>query len=165
MIQGAVRNRWSPKSKKEDNHMVKAVERLHCKDADLSKWMPYAPIIKVNRGKIVFLAGCTAAPMYHSHPHIPEEFENMPKTMGEQIRAALEGMKKSLEAAGATFDDVVECTRYVTALSQQDDMNRVWGEYFAGNKPTTTTVQVVRLATDPRCLIEVSAIAVVDDEM
>ncbi len=144
--------------------MAKAVERLHWQDADLSKWMPYAPIIKVNRGKIVFLAGCTAAPMYHSHPHIPEDFENIPKTMGEQTRAILEGMKKSLEAASATFDDVVECTRYVTDLSQQDDMNKVWGEYFTGNKPTTTTVQVVRLATDPRCLIEVSAVVVVDDE-
>jgi len=26
----------------------------------------------------------------------------------------------------------------------------------------TTTVQVVRLATDPRCLVEINAIAVVD---
>ena len=27
---------------------------------------------------------------------------------------------------------------------------------------TTTTVQVVRLATDPRCLVEINAIAVID---
>ena len=143
--------------------MAKHIEHLHWKDADTTKWMPYAPVIKVHQGKIVFIAGCTAAPMYHSHPHIPEEFENMPRTLGEQTRATLEGMRQSLEAAGGTFDDVVECTRYVTDLSQQDDMNAVWGEYFSGSKPTTVTVQVVRLATDPRCLIEVSAIAVVDD--
>jgi len=30
------------------------------------------------------------------------------------------------------------------------------------NKPTTTTVQVVQLATDPRCLLEINAIAVID---
>ncbi|MBX9773320.1 MAG: hypothetical protein K2Y71_02815 [Xanthobacteraceae bacterium] len=35
-------------------------------------------------------------------------------------------------------------------------------EYFHDAKPATTTVQVVRLATDPRCLIEINAVAVVD---
>ena len=29
-------------------------------------------------------------------------------------------------------------------------------------KPATTTVQVVRLATDPRCLVEINAVAVID---
>jgi len=40
-------------------------------------------------------------------------------------------------------------------------MNEVYAEYFGDNKPTTTTVQVVRLATDPRCLIEINATAVI----
>ncbi|MFQ5692566.1 MAG: RidA family protein [Nitrospinota bacterium] len=144
--------------------MAKRVERLHWKGADTTQWMPYAPVIRVDRGKIVFIAGCTSAPMYHSHPHVPEEFDNMPTGLGEQTRVALEGMKKSLEAVGATFDDVVECTRFVTDLSEQDAMNKAWAEYFTGDKPTTVTVQVVQLATDPRCKVEISAIAVVDDE-
>ena len=145
--------------------MAKDIDHLHWKGADTNKWMPYAPVIRVNRGNVVFIAGCTSAPMYHSHPHIPEEFENMPTDLGGQTRAALEGMKNSLEAAGATFDDVVECTRLVTDLSDQDAMIKVWGEYFTGNKPTTVTVQVVKLATDPRCMVEISAIAIVDDEV
>ncbi|MDP6084450.1 MAG: RidA family protein [Nitrospinota bacterium] len=144
--------------------MAKDIEHIHWKGADTSKWMPYAPVIKVNRGKIVFIAGCTSAPMYHSHPHIPEEFDNMPTDLGGQTRAALEGMKKGLDAVGATFDDVVECTRFVTDLSRQDAMNEVWAEYFTGSKPTTVTVEVVKLATDSRCMVEISAIAVVDDE-
>ena len=41
-------------------------------------------------------------------------------------------------------------------------MNRVWAEYFGDNKPTTTTVQVVQLATDPRCLIEINGVAIAD---
>ena len=44
----------------------------------------------------------------------------------------------------------------------QDALNKVWGEYFRDAKPATTTVQVVRLATDPRCLVEINAIAVID---
>ena len=52
--------------------------------------------------------------------------------------------------------------RFVTDLSDQDALNRIWGEYFRDAKPATTTVQVVRLATDPRCLVEINAVAVVD---
>ena len=52
--------------------------------------------------------------------------------------------------------------RFVTDLTDQDALNRVWGEYFRDAKPATTTVQVVRLATDPRCLVEINAVAVVD---
>jgi enamine deaminase RidA (YjgF/YER057c/UK114 family) len=79
-----------------------------------------------------------------------------------QARAALENLKRGLEAAGAKFADVVTADSFVTDLTDQDALNRVWGEYFHDTKPATTTVQVVRLATDPRCLIEINAIAVVD---
>lgn len=86
----------------------------------------------------------------------------MPRDMEGQSRAALENLKRSLEAVGGSFADIVAANRYVTDLSDQDSLNRVWGEYFGENKPTTTTVQVVALATDPRCMLEVNAIAVLD---
>jgi enamine deaminase RidA (YjgF/YER057c/UK114 family) len=82
--------------------------------------------------------------------------------MEGQTRAALENLKRGLTAVGAKFSDIVTANRFVTDLSDQDALNRVWAEYFGDAKPTTTTVQVVRLATDPRCLIEINAIAVVD---
>ena len=125
-------------------------------------WMPYAPAIKVKGGTTVYFAGVTAAPVYHHHPHRPEEFDSMPGDMAGQARAALENLKKGLEAVGASFEDVVTVSRYQTDLTDQDDLNRVWGEYFGDNKPATTSVQVVQLATDPRCLLEINAVAVVD---
>lgn len=141
--------------------MGKKIEHLHWPDApDL--WMPYAPVIKVSGGSLVFLAGVTAAPVYHHHPHRPEEFDAMPRDMDGQARATLENLKKSLEAVDAGFSDVVSANRFVADLGEQDSLNKVWAEYFGNNKPTTTTVQVVQLATDPRCLIEVNAMAVVD---
>ena len=73
---------------------------------------------------------------------------------GRRLRAANIGV-------GGNFADIVTANRFVTDLSDQDSLNRVWAEYFGDNKPTTTTVQVVQLATDPRCLIEINAIAVV----
>ena len=37
--------------------------------------MPYVPAIKVHSGKTVYVSGVTAAPVYHSHPHVPAESE------------------------------------------------------------------------------------------
>jgi enamine deaminase RidA (YjgF/YER057c/UK114 family) len=141
--------------------MAKKIEHIHWPDAP-DVWMPYAPAIKVTGGSTVFLAGVTAAPVYHSHPHIPEEFANMPKDMEGQARETLENLRKGLESVGASFADLVVANRFLTDLSMQDTLNKIWNEYMGNNKPTTTTVQVVQLATDPRCLLEVNAIAVVD---
>ena len=141
--------------------MAKQIEHVHWPDAP-DVWMPYAPAIKVKGGTTVYLAGCTAAPVYHHHPHRPEEFDSMPTDMAGQARAVLENLKKALDSVGATFADIVTANRYCTDLSDQDSLNRVWAEYFGDNKPTTTTVQVVRLATDPRCLVEIDAVAIID---
>ena len=124
--------------------------------------MPYAPAIKVTGGSTIYCAGVTAAPVYHHHPHKPEEFDNMPKNMKEQAILVMENLKKGLEAAGASFKDVIVCDRFLTDMNQQDDLNKVWNDYFKDHSPASTTVQVVRLATDPRCLLEVNAIAVID---
>jgi len=140
--------------------MNKTIEHIHWPDAP-DIWMPYAPAIKVTGGTQLHLAGVTAAPVYHHHPHRPEEFDSMPTDIGGQTEAALENLKKALNTAGATFSDIVTASRYVTDLSDQDLMNEVWAKYFGDAKPATTTVQVVQLATDPRCIIEINAIAVV----
>ena len=86
----------------------------------------------------------------------------MPNDMDGQAQAALDNLQRGLEAAGATFADIVVADRYLTNMEQQDVLNKVWAEYFGDAKPATTTVQIVRLATDPRCLLEINAIAVVD---
>ena len=86
----------------------------------------------------------------------------MPPDMEGQARAALTNLKKGLVSVGATFADVVTCDRYLTDMNGQDALNKVWAEFFGDAKPATTTVQVVRLATDPRCMIEINAVAVID---
>ena len=141
--------------------MAKSIEHVHWPDAP-DMWMPYAPAIKVSGGSMIFCAGVTAAPVYHHHPHRPEEFDAMPDNMRDQARIALEQLKKGLSAAGASFNDVISTDRFLTDMSEQDDLNMIWAEYFGEAKPATTTVQVVRLATDPRCKIEINAIAVID---
>jgi len=110
--------------------MAKTIAHIHWPDApDL--WMPYAPAIKVAGGTTIYLAGVTAAPVYHHHPHRPEEFDAMPRDMGGQARAALENLKRGLEAAGASFADVVTATRFVTDLTDQDALNGRGANIFA----------------------------------
>jgi enamine deaminase RidA (YjgF/YER057c/UK114 family) len=126
-------------------------------------YMPYTPAIKVTGGKLVFFAGVTAAPVYHSHPHIPAEFDNIPLDMPTQARMALENLKRSVEAAGGTMESIVSVRQFLTDVELQSGLMNAWKDFRPGSKPCTTTVQVVRLATDPRCLVELDAIAVVDD--
>jgi len=141
--------------------MTKELAVVHHPDRRTDVHMPYAPGILVARGRLVFLSGVTAAPVYHSHPHRDEEFD-LPDSMREQARLTMENLKKTLEAAGCTLRDLVSATRYLTTVEEQDDLNRVWADYLGGHLPTTTTVEVSRLATHARCKVEISAIAVAD---
>ncbi len=110
--------------------MAKSIENVHWPDAP-DMWMPYAPAIKVKGGTTVYLAGVTAAPVYHHHPHRPEEFDAMPRDMAGQARAALENLKRGLDAVGATFADVVTADRFVTDLTDQDALNQSLGRVFS----------------------------------
>ena len=143
--------------------MAKEIPIVHHTDRRSDVAMPYAPGIVVRRGALVFLSGVTAAPVYHHHPHREEDFD-LPATMREQAVLTLENLKKTLAAAGCTLADLVSATRYLTDVSEQDDLNRVWAEYLGGHLPTTTTVEVSRLATHPRCKLEIAAIAVTDGD-
>jgi len=121
--------------------------------------MPYAPALLVRRGSLLFLSGLTAAPVYHSHPHREEEFA-LPTTMREQAVLLMDNLKNTLAAAGCTLADVVSATRYLTDVAEQDDLNAVWGSYLGAHRPTTTTVEVSRLATHANGKVEISVIAV-----
>ena len=138
--------------------MARAVRAIHHPDKRHVE-MPYAPALLVQRGRLLFLSGLTAAPVYHSHPHREEEFD-LPPRMREQAVLLMENLKTTLAAAGCTLGDVVSATRYLTDVTDQDDLNAVWASYLGAHRPTTTTVEVSRLATHRNCKIEISVIAI-----
>src|SRR3989442_1298772 len=156
-----LRSPWTRPHPSKRRSMAKEIPIVRHADRRTDVVMPYAPGIVVRRGSLVFLSGVTAAAVYHSHPHRDEEFD-LPATMEAQAVRAMENLKKTLEAAGCTLDDLVAATRYLTDVSEQDDLNRVWARYLGGHLPATTTVEVSRLATHTRCKLEISAIAVAD---
>ena len=78
--------------------------------------MPYAPAVSVMEpGGLLFIAGATASPLYHKHPHVPEEHV-LPHDMKEQTRRALANIKMVLDAKGLTWRNVVKITKYVTDM-------------------------------------------------
>lgn len=137
------------------------VEHIHTADND-PKWnMPYTPALKVTGGSLVFASGVTAAPVYHSHPHEPAEFTDIPDDPATQTEMAMDNLRRVLEASGAGLGDIVQLIRFmVDQDSNQDAINRVMGSHLGDHRPASTSVEVVRLATDPRLILELQAIAV-----
>src|SRR5687767_11858203 len=81
---------------------------IHHPNYDKTVFMPFVPAIKIKSGKILWLAGTTALPVYHDHPHKREQIlQHMPNDLEAQTRATMEGIKQTLEAAGGSFKDVV----------------------------------------------------------
>lgn len=127
--------------------------------------MPFTSAIKVRGGTIVFLSGITSAPVPHSHPHIPAEFDHLDFSAEAQTEEIMKRLKRTVEAAGGEITDVIQVTRFVKDVgANQDAINRVMNEHWGpDHRPASTTVEIVRLATDPRFLLEVEAVAVLPD--
>ena len=125
--------------------------------------MPFTSAIKVHSGNIVFLSGTTGAPTPHSHPHVPAEFDHLDFSPEAQTEKVMENLQTMMEAAGGQLTDIIQVTRFVRDVDSNQDainavMNRYWGP---DHRPASTTVEIVRLATDPRFILEVEAVAVV----
>lgn len=124
--------------------------------------MPFTSAIQVRNGNILFLSGTVGAPSPHSHPHVPAEFDHLDFSPEAQATRVMESLKSIVEAAGGQLTDIVQVTRFVRDVgANQDRINVVMNEYWGpGHRPASTTVEIVRLATDPRFILEVEAVAV-----
>ena len=61
------------------------------------------------------------------------------KTIEEQTKQTLESLKATLEASGATLDDVVKVTCFLGAQEHFRRMNEVYLSYFKGELPARST--------------------------
>ena len=81
--------------------------------------------------------------------------------MRAQIQQVGENIKTCLAAAGATLADIVKTNTYVTSFDESQKHGDMRLRYFGPASPTSTTVEVRRLA-HPDFMIEIEAIAVID---
>ncbi len=126
--------------------------------------LPFTPAIKVRGGNIVFLSGITGAPVPHSHPHIPAEFDHLDFSAEAQTEAVMQRLQETVRAAGGELSDIVQVTRFVVDIGEnQVAINAVMNRYWGNHRPASTSVEIVRLATDPRFILEVEAVAVLPE--
>lgn len=77
----------------------------------------------------------------------------------EETKQALDNLKAVLESSGASLNDVVKTTIYLTDLNNFKIVNEIYTEYFRENPPARVTVGVANLPKG--ALIEIDMIAAV----
>lgn len=110
---------------------------------------PYSQGVK--GGNMVFTSG--------QLPMFAETGELLTGDIQKETRLCLENVVAVLEAAGATLNDVVKCTVFVTDIGNFSLINEVYAEFFTEHKPARSLVEVSNLPKGAD--IEIEAIAIV----
>ena len=111
----------------------------------------YSHAVKVSGDTLLFIAGQTS---------VDAKGEIVGKgDMRAQVRQVHENLKAILEAAGATFDNVVKTTTFVTDVEEYRKHADIRREYLKDYLPPSTLVGITRLAR-PEFMVEIEATAV-----
>jgi enamine deaminase RidA (YjgF/YER057c/UK114 family) len=79
-----------------------------------------------------------------------------------QARQVFENLRRCLAAAGATFDDVIKLTYFVTDAAYMPSIRTVRDEFLGtGPLPASTAVQVAALVV-PDLLLEIEALVLTE---
>jgi len=81
-----------------------------------------------------------------------------------QFVQTFENLRKVLEAAGASFDDVVDVTSFHTDMRDLPLYMKVRDRYFTRNFPAWTAIGAAQLCGQPGYFLEVKAVAVLPDK-
>ena len=122
--------------------------------AQLTKPTGYTHVVRTGPGKTVYISGQIA-------------FDKDGKVVGAgdfraQAVQVFENLKAALSAAGATFENVVKVTMFITDIKNAPILREVRTGYYGSNPPASTLVQISGLVV-PELLLEVEAIAVVPE--
>ncbi|MCL2678298.1 MAG: RidA family protein [Clostridiales bacterium] len=106
---------------------------------------PYSPFREA--GGFVFCSGQLGM---DGEKRLPEPFE-------EQAHQALANLRRVLEAAGCSMDEVVKVNVYLTGIENLAAFNQIYAPYFPGPKPARAAVAVSALPFGAK--IEIEAVA------
>ncbi|MDY6460274.1 RidA family protein [Acinetobacter faecalis] len=103
-------------------------------------------------GNQVFISGMTAR-QSDGETVLGEEYE--------QSQVIFEKIKNLIEAAGGTMNNVVKMTIFVTNIANNSAVWKARKEFFTGDFPACTLVEVKSLAK-PEILLEIEALAILN---
>ena len=113
----------------------------------------YSHAVVVEPRRLVFVSGQLARDLEGNIVGVGD--------MRAQLRKVLENLTIALEAAGAGLTSLVRTNTYVTDIDEYFKHVDVRMEFYSHAMPTSTTVEVRRLA-QPELLVEIDAIAALD---
>lgn len=102
----------------------------------------------VRWGDLLFVSG--VAPL-------DKELRLVSEDVVEQTRKVFLNMKEILDAAGATFADVLRVTVYLTDVRDRARINPVRKEFFGAARPASTLIGVKELVV-PGMKVEIEAV-------
>ena len=90
-------------------------------------------------------------------PLDPSTMELVSSGIQDETHRVMKSLKAILEAADASFDNVVKCSIFVADMGDFGAINEVYGSYFGENPPARETVEVSTLPKNVN--VEISCIA------
>jgi 2-iminobutanoate/2-iminopropanoate deaminase len=131
-------------------------KEFHNPEPFRSEHRPYAMAVKA--GRLVFLAGQLGVEFVEGKRTVVA-----PGNAERQIEQIFVNMRSVLEGLGAGLGDVCWIQIFVTNIDDRLGMDAVRRRYFGEtNLPAATMVEVSRLAL-PGAVVEVNAIAVIEE--
>ncbi len=114
----------------------------------------YSPAVKTRGGTTIYLAG---------HGGFQDEAgKSYPGNFDAQVRVSFDRIRKTLERAGGSLDDIVTMTVFITDMANGTRFTQLRGEFFKeGRYPASAMIGIKELAR-PEMMVEIQAIAVVD---
>jgi 2-iminobutanoate/2-iminopropanoate deaminase len=81
-------------------------------------------------------------------------------SMYGQAVTTFKKIQAMVEAAGGKMDDIVQMNIFVTDIEQRKEVWRARQEFFSGDYPCSTLVEISALAT-PELFVEINAVGIV----
>ena len=108
---------------------------------------PYSQAIQV--GRLLFVSGQV--------PLDPVTGDLVASDVTTQTHRVMRNLAAILDASGASFDDVVRTTVFLSDLGDYSAMNEAYATYFRPPAPARSTIEVARLPKDAQVEIDVIA--------
>ena len=118
-------------------------------------------------GNLLFLSGIGPRTTVGDHSQVPGlELDKNGNYINfdfeAQCHSVFKNVKAVLEASGASWDNLVDITVFLTNMKRDfHTYNKIYAEYFKDNQPCRTTCEIKSLPTP--IAIEVKAIAYLGD--
>jgi len=111
----------------------------------------YTPVVRA--GNTVYIAGQTATDSSGNVVGLGD--------CEAQAQRVYQNLRTALASVGATFDNLVKTTTYLTKAEDIETYRHVLTQNISKNLPASTLLVISRLAR-PELLIEIEAVAVLD---